>query len=152
MTARQSPTPWPGWIVPAIGDAPDVTGLRRTAIEHDNGELYLERYHLVDGAACSIRIHHWCASDDDRAPHDHPWSNATTVLAGTLLEHDRFGETLLEPGTIVTRPATDPHRIEVVTDDAWTLFVTGPIVRRWGFHTAGGWVHWTEWPHAGRYR
>jgi hypothetical protein len=27
---------------------------------------------------------------------------------------------------------------------AWTISVTGPRVREWGFHTAEGWIHWKE--------
>jgi len=67
-----------------------------------------------------------------------------------VIEH-HHGAFALGPGSVVTRRPTDPHRIELVTPEAWTLFVTGPIVRRWGFHTDHGWIHWRQWPHAGRY-
>ncbi|CAN0516096.1 unnamed protein product, partial [Scytosiphon promiscuus] len=26
----------------------------------------------------------------------------------------------------------------------WSLFITGPKYREWGFRTAGGWMHWKE--------
>lgn len=143
---------WPTHHVPLqYGATPDVTDLRRTAIVLDDGELYLERYHLVDTHDVQIRIHHWHTGDDDRALHDHPWPNCTTVLAGRLREHTPDGVTELRVGDVVTRAARHPHRIELITDDAWTLFVTGRIERKWGFHTAAGWVHWQDWPHAGRY-
>lgn len=143
---------WGRRTIPAHPDGiPDVTGLERSAIIHEDGRLYLERFSVVMTPAVTVRIHHWLASDDQRAPHDHPWDNVTTVLAGHLVEHGHDRTDDLRPGTIVTRRATEAHRIELVSADAWTLFVTGPIVRRWGFHTADGWVHWEAWPHAGHY-
>jgi hypothetical protein len=30
----------------------------------------------------------------------------------------------------------------------WTVFITGPIVREWGFHCPKGWVHWREFTDA----
>lgn len=150
VTERPS-LPWPQLRRPALLGVPDVSGLARSAIYHSDGRLYLERYDVVATPATTIRLHHWHASDDQRAPHDHPWSNFTTVLAGRLVEHTADGITDLAPGALVVRRADQPHRIELVTADAWTLFVTGPIVRRWGFHTDQGWVHWTDWPHAGHY-
>ena len=128
---------------------PDVDGLRRSAIHLEGGRLYLERFHLVETSACRVTIHHWLRSDDDRALHDHPWPNASTVLAGRLVEHSEYGPITLAPGSVLTRAADEAHRIELVSADAWTLFITGPIVRRWGFHTSSGWVHWSEWAHAG---
>jgi len=131
-----------------VSGEPDVTGLRRTAIVHPDGRLYLERFHVVDSQPYSVRFHRWHSSDDG-APHDHPWSNVTTVLAGELVEYTPAGRTELGPGAVVRRTAAAPHRIELVSDEAWTLFVTGPAVRRWGFHTAQGWVRHDLWPGAG---
>lgn len=143
--------PWPSGWLPAVGGVPDVSGLRRSAILLEDGRLYLERFHVVETAGCQVRVHHWLASDDQRALHDHPWANVSTVLAGELVEHGPGGAVELAVGAVVSRRAADPHRVELVSGEAWTLFVTGPIVRRWGFHTERGWVHWSSWPHAGRY-
>jgi hypothetical protein len=125
---------------------PDITGLEHSIITQHDGSPYIDRYHIVDTPSYHARFHHWHSSDDKRAPHDHPWPNTTIVLAGHLLEHTRDGARDLTPGTTVTRPAVMPHRIELVSDDAWTLFVTGPVERRWGFYTDTGWVYWRDWP------
>jgi hypothetical protein len=143
--------PWPRLVLPSVSGIPDVDGLHRSVIVHADGAPYLERYHLVDTSHVQVRIHHWLSGDDERAPHDHPWANTTLVLTGTLIEHTETGGYALGPGSVVTRHPTDPHRVELVSDDAWTLFVTGPIVRDWGFHTPTGWVHWRRWPLAGHY-
>lgn len=37
------------------------------------------------------------------------------------------------------------HRVELIDGDCWTIFVTGPRYREWGFHCADrGWVHWKK--------
>lgn len=139
------------WYVPMTDGRPDVTGLPSTTILRNDGTPYLDRYHLISTRDLRVQIHHWHGSDDQRAMHDHPWASCSTVLAGHLIEHTPDGAVQLSPGTVITRTAVEPHWIQLTTLDAWTLFVTGPITRRWGFHTDRGWVHWQSWPHAGRY-
>jgi hypothetical protein len=43
---------------------------------------------------------------------------------------------------LVARRARTPHRLEVVEGPVWTLFLTGPVIRDWGFHCPKGWVHY----------
>ena len=26
----------------------------------------------------------------------------------------------------------------------WSLFITGPVIREWGFHCPNGWRHWKQ--------
>ena len=48
-------------------------------------------------------------------------------------------------GSIVTRKATDAHRLEIPEGGrAVSLFITGPKLREWGFHCPNGWRHWRE--------
>jgi hypothetical protein len=128
---------------------PDIVGLPTSTVTHPDGRPYLQRFHLIDTHPFSARYHHWLTSDDDRAPHDHPWPNLTIVLAGHLIEHTDDGTRDLTPGTIVPRAARTPHRLELISDDAWTLFVTGPPQRQWGFHTPLGWINARHYPHTG---
>lgn len=143
--------PWPIITLDPIDGIPDVSRLRRTGIVHPDGRPYLERYHLIDNEHLQVRYHHWLSGDPDRDLHDHPWDNVTMVLAGHLLEVGEYVITELHPGAVITRHATDAHRIELVTDDAWTLFITGRFQRQWGFQTPAGWQDWRHYPHAGRY-
>jgi hypothetical protein len=127
---------------------PNTTGLRWDRIDHRDGSPYLVRYHIVEAEAIGVRYHHWLSSDA-RDPHDHPWDNVTLVLSGLLVEESWDGELHpLHPGDHITRRAGQPHRIELMTADAWTVFVHGAAVRRWGFHTAEGWVHWRDYAQA----
>lgn len=67
------------------------------------------------------------------------------------------------PGSIVFRRPTAAHRLElgqaaeVIRNDngtlktlravkipCWSLFITGPRVREWGFHCPKGWVWWKD--------
>lgn len=47
-------------------------------------------------------------------------------------------------GSVVFRRPDFPHRLVVEDGPVWTLFITGPRVREWGFHTESGWVHWRD--------
>lgn len=110
-----------------------------------------------------IYLHQFLRSDDDRALHDHPWANLSIVLRGRYVEHtiDAGGiehRHELQAGDWRLRPSGRfAHRIELLTvadyvasqpDNGapmpcWTLFVTGPRYREWGFHCPReGWIHW----------
>lgn len=89
-------------------------------------------------------LHQILRDDDDRALHDHPWASTSIILSGTLREILPGGERLLTPGSITSRAATDAHRLEVVEGPVWTLFITGPVERDWGFYCPRGWVPWWE--------
>ena len=113
----------------------------------------LDRYHVVEALhPGQVRLH---TTGVPATINGHPMTTRgpapPLVLEGRLVEHTAAGATALGPGDTRTRTPREAPRIELVSPDAWTLFVTGPIVRRWGFHTAAGWVHWKDWPHAGRY-
>lgn len=64
-----------------------------------------------------------------------------------------------QPGRAYFRRATAMHRLELATDlskvslavlrskewpkiPCWSLFLTGPRLREWGFHCPKGWIHW----------
>lgn len=103
-------------------------------------------------------------SDDDNALHDHPWWNFSIVLNGGYYEH------LIEAGGInrrtfypagsvrFRRSGSFAHRLELeryganayptVQDEeipVLTIFITGPVLRRWGFHHPLRWVDAYDW-------
>ncbi len=107
---------------------------------------YLRRWWIVPrNELCNVYLHEVLRSDDDRALHDHPWVNTSMILAGGYHEHTPDGVFWREPGWVGHREATALHRL-VVPDGgrAITLFMTGPIVREWGFACPQGWVPWQE--------
>ncbi len=45
---------------------------------------------------------------------------------------------------VVFRRAAAAHSIELLSGEVWTLFLTGPRIREWGFHCPQGWRHWRD--------
>lgn len=103
-------------------------------------------------------------SDDDTALHDHPWWNFSIVLSGSYFEHciNAGGvhvRTKYEPGAVrFRRSGSFAHRLELerYPDDysfslggtekpVLTIFITGPALRRWGFHHPLRWVDAYDW-------
>ena len=93
----------------------------------------------------SVRLHHWLSPDDDRAFHDHPWWLVTLVLRGGYTDRSPSGDDHLGRFSFRYRPAL--HRHTVVPDEggAWTLLVTGPPVRSWGFWLDGKFRKANKW-------
>lgn len=93
--------------------------------------IYAERWILDLGPLGSLRLHHFLRSDDARAHHDHPWWFLTLVLKGSYVDESPEGNDRLTAGSIRFRPAL--HRHTVRTSGVWTVVLTGPKRRKWGF-------------------
>jgi hypothetical protein len=97
-----------------------------------------------------IYLHKFLHSDDDRALHDHPWVNRSILLQGSYIEHTPDGSFLRKQGFCYFRRSTARHRVELLTDEdgkpksVRALFITGPVVRSWGFWCPKGFVPWRE--------
>lgn len=136
----------------ALGRAPDF-------IIGGPSNPYLLRWFVIPrNVYFNIYLHCIIRSDDDRALHDHPWWNLSIILRGSYREitpdfngaptpYERIAdlptrETVRNAGAIKFRCATASHRLEVMKGPVWTLFITGPRIREWGFHCPKGWKHW----------
>ncbi len=120
------------------------------------GNPYMRRWYVIPrNRWCNIYLHQFLRSDDDRALHDHPWWNCSVLLRGRYVEHVQVrgvtGATIAHvrrPGCLYFRRRTAGHRVELLSDGrggsspVWTLFLTGPKVREWGFLCPSGWKHW----------
>jgi hypothetical protein len=103
----------------------------------------------------AIRLHHILRNDQAEDLHDHPWDFTSFLLTGPYVEvvledsirgvfagqtrrvrHERFA--------VVRHRAEDLHRIELPEGPVWTLVLTGPLRRSWGFLTSAGWLPWAE--------
>lgn len=96
---------------------------------------YLERW-VLNFRWFSIRLHHWMGSDDKRNLHDHPWWFWSLVLWGSLTDVSEKGRTHRRPGSVAFFPAEYRHSVEI-PKRCWTLLVTGPQTRVWGFWVNG---------------
>jgi hypothetical protein len=110
------------------------------------GDDYIRRWWVIPrNKSCNVYLHEILHSDDDRAMHDHPWANTSLLIAGSYIEHTPEGTFVRRAGDVIERPAEALHRLEVIPGErAISLFMTGPIVREWGFACPNGWVHWRD--------
>jgi len=117
-----------------------ITGL-------DGSDYLIRRYLLPRNNFLNIYLHKFLGSDDDRALHDHPWYSVSVVLKGELIEHlPRNRLRVIRTGMVSFRSPLLQHRIELPTgQEATTLFITGPVVRKWGFACPKGWVAWDQY-------
>lgn len=119
-----------------------VTSKRPPDLVINNG--YLLRWHIYRNQKIGcIYLHLIAGDDDDRALHDHPWWNASIILQGSYYEWLPGGYAIQRnAGSVICRRPESLHRLELGDhkDMVWSLFVTGPKVRTWGFQTENGWV------------
>lgn len=94
--------------------------------------IYVRRWY-VETSIGSIRIHHWLKSDDDRYFHDHPWWFITFILKGGYTDVSPDGEEYMRAGQIKFRPALHRHTVRPNVTGCWTLIISGPKTRNWGF-------------------
>jgi hypothetical protein len=122
---------------------------------NENGEEYLRRWHIIPrNRWLNIYLHHFVGDDPGRDFHDHPWGSLSICLKGRMIEsyepeyspfygYDGSKTRVIQPGSIHYRKSTFLHRIDQILKGTWTLFITGPKVREWGFVTfAGRWIKW----------
>jgi hypothetical protein len=100
--------------------------------------VYVRRWY-VETPFFSVRLHHWLHSDDDRNLHDHPWWFVSFVLSGGYIDVTETKAEYLHAGDIRYRPAFHQHSVQVDDGGAWTLLVTGPKIRKWGFQVGKKW-------------
>lgn len=130
------------------------------------GGAYLRRWWVIPrNKLFNVYLHEFLRDDDDRALHDHPWPSLSFMLFGAYIEHTIapggiHNRERIATGGLRFRSATHAHRIELekytvrghrdadggyhttrYPRHCWTLFMTGPTLRRWGFHCSQrGWV------------
>ena len=114
------------------------------------GDRYMERWWVIRrNRFFNIYLHRFWHSDDDRALHDHPWFNLSYLLKGAYVEHTISAGGVhharrYETGNVKFRLPWAAHRIEINEAPVWSLFVTGPVLRTWGFHCEKGWRPWQQ--------
>lgn len=132
-------------------------------VERD-GIAYLNRWWIWRrNRWLNCYLHQFIADDVDPVLHDHPWWSVSIVLKGGYYEITTGPDGTQErryygPGSRRLRSAKFSHRIELprvkrvdgektveVLEPCWTLFLTGPRIRDWGFHCPNGWKSWQDY-------
>jgi hypothetical protein len=101
----------------------------------DIGEVFY-RYQLLKSKCVNIYLHQLDAPEwHPVGCHDHPWSFVTVLLKGGYLEKTGEEYNRKYPGQILYRPATWLHDVTTPYGRSWSLVITGPKKRDWGFKT-----------------
>lgn len=137
--------------------------------ESDGVEVpYLLRWYVLPrNRWFNVYVHCFLRDDDDRALHDHPWDSVSFLVKGKYKEYTpcdlvsteasqkvtamggrivaaNWVETYKAPA-MIKRSAEHKHRIALIDGrPAWTVFITGPKRRGWGFWCPQGFVPWRE--------
>ena len=106
---------------------------------------YLNRWHLLPRNSYFNVYLHQFVGDDDRWYHDHPYHSLSLLLSGEYKEYilieSHHGDETIKLATrrwhkgpkLIWRNALCMHRLEIFDAPVWTLFITGPRIREWGF-------------------
>lgn len=133
-----------------------MTGLQffKRQVISCNGDVYLRRWIIFRCDRFAVYLHKFERGDEDDCPHDHPWDFTSIVLWGGYTEERWYRDVIeghmerwpddLQRGWLSTarRMAEECHRVRNPYGPCWTLVITGPRRRSWGFQTRDGWVHW----------
>jgi len=120
---------------------------RSTPYMRTIGRNYLDRWYIIPrNKYFNIYLHRFRGSDFAGALHDHPWWNVSFKLKGGLTELYENAEGIevsrvLHRGIPYFRNPRMMHRLILTTDTAWTLFLTGPRIREYGYRWHG-WTHY----------
>lgn len=138
---------------------------RRLTLRTSEG-VYLDRWGIRIPGLGAVLLHRMAAPDPGNELHDHPWEFLTIVLWGGYTEvradaqHARedhcyiiFNRSLHAEHRKPFRPRrmrlSEAHRVtDIVRKTSWSLVLTGPLRRDWGFYTRSrGWVDHETYEH-----
>lgn len=116
-------------------------------LPHDDividGQQYMRRWWIVRTRFFEARIHYTSSADVGEHVHDHPFDFITIVMKGTYDEYLASAELVRHRrGVPFFRQAEVAHAIDKISQGGvWSLVLTGPRRREWGFYVDGNWVH-----------
>ena len=127
--------------------------------DHEGNEPYLSRYYLLRGPKSkdgshpfdkfgrpkdniirtegwSLVFHNFHKGDSTSMLHNHGWTwGLSFVLAGGYIEEKLVGNKVtrrtIKPFTFNFIRPNEFHRVDLLEQDAWTLFLRGPRLKEW---------------------
>lgn len=117
------------------------------------GDPYLDRLRIVQTPWFGVYLHHIHRPDNDRYPHDHPWTFWSFVLAGGYTEQlwpdkanpVRHSTRERRRWSFAQMNRKAAHMITGLDGPLWTLVFTGPRRAEWGFWEDGTFVSWRNY-------
>lgn len=117
-------------------------------VVHHKGHAkpYLTRWYILPrNRWLNAYLHRYDGSDLQRALHDHEYISVSFLFSGEIMEHRLNDRRLIPRFLPVFRSAKGLHRLELLKGPAFTLFITGPRIREWGFYYRGAWYSYHEY-------
>lgn len=131
--------------------------LPHRVIPRPDGAPYLVRYYFFGGPRkestrpFNLYLHLFLSSDEEDLAHSHPWTRSISlILTGGYREQRRIGDLLIsrevKPFSLNFIDADDYHRVDLLKDRAWTLFLAGSPDKTWFFWDpkTKETIHWRE--------
>lgn len=117
-------------------------------VPYNKNKIYMERWNIIPrNKIFNIFLHQFTEPDPDYTLHDHPWFCMSLILFSKYQEHTIkyggvFHYTDHKIGDLIFMSPWHTHRICMVLGKVCrTLFITGPVIRTWGFHNSVlGWL------------
>lgn len=156
------------WLLPRLQDYLAADPPDFQVIRGEDRLVYLRRWWVIRrNRFFNVYLHNMIL-DDDATLHDHPYASLSLVLTDGLQERyclqPGWDDLMRVPrldgsqgpielrmrfrspraGDLVYRSSRLAHQL-IVKEPAWTLFVTGPRVREWGFWCPSGWRKWSDY-------
>jgi hypothetical protein len=119
-----------------------------------SGVKHFERWQIIQTRWFGIYFHCIYQADTDKHCHDHPWDYISIPLWGKFIELKKnniegkayYSFPTICFGQIIKRKAEDFHKIHrLCSKKVYTLFLTGPRKRAWGYDVNGVWMPWEEY-------
>lgn len=123
--------------------------LNYKVIQREDGQPYLTRFYMFRrwwNWMPSIYIHKFHSSDYDQELHNHPFNSFSIIIKGSYIEEFRKGDEVffrtLYPLNVNIVGKNKFHRIELNSDEVWTIFFSISKNKDWGFwdRTTGKYV------------
>ena len=111
-------------------------------------EIYLKRWYVIPrNKIFNIYLHQFLSSDDP-VYHDHPWWSIGILLKGYYYENrPRNGineRKYFRRFLPKFRGKNYKHWVELHDGPVWSIFITGPKQKSWGFFCPKGFVNHRE--------
>lgn len=149
----------PHWVTRRVAACLRLVMMERIArvrepdfqVVRNDRDVYLRRWWVIPrNDDFNIYLHNMLR-DDDPILHDHMYVSHSLCLDGVLREvyqeYPPIGsiETrMVGEGDVTIRSPGMAHQLIVIVE-AWTIFVTGPRVKQWGFWCPKGFRHWSKY-------
>lgn len=141
-----------------------VLNLNNRTIYRRDKDPYLTRHYVFRKPVWwmpSVYIHCFHSSDEDFELHNHPFDYSfSLILSGSYKEEYRVGikgnyqvkSRILKPGMTNYVPANKFHRVDLLNDKVWTIFISGRKTQDWGFwnRDTDEYVQWEEHERRGK--